>query len=496
MATRSVDVIIRARDQASRQFGLIGRSAQGLGRTFLSLKNMVIGALGGVAATALIRQTLDAFGEEEAAARKLADALAILGAGGEAAMGEMKAFAAEMQRLTVHADEAVMEVMSLGASVGRLSGQALRDATRAAIGLAERLHIDLEPAMLLVAKAAQGNTATLSRYGVKLDETLSAQQKFAEVLRMGAESFALAEGQAGTYRGQMAQLKNAFSEVAEVIGAALAPAIAEITRTIRELLLPTLQGFSDQLGPWVKNTLRFFRDLMEGIKSLGVILATTFEWAWARVKATAAVALAGIFRTIQVAILDMRRLGHFVASGDFLKGKLPKLLGPGSVLGAVQAEAERQAEEMGKKGLLGGLGETVSAALAKAFPAPGPRKPKKAEPVAPIAEEEERGFLPWAIWGEGVKEALVDASDKWLARINEGLGEAAAPERVGRPAFLEQRFLKFAPGTDPVLVEAKKASTQRAKQLQVQEQIRDVLADRSTLPWADANLAGGGALPW
>ncbi|GAH62707.1 unnamed protein product, partial [marine sediment metagenome] len=46
MAVRSVDILIRARDEASRKFGRIGRSTQNLRGNFMSLGRSLVGAFG------------------------------------------------------------------------------------------------------------------------------------------------------------------------------------------------------------------------------------------------------------------------------------------------------------------------------------------------------------------------------------------------------------------------------------------------------------------
>ena len=103
--------------------------------------------------------------------------------------------------------------------------------------------------------------------------------------------------------------------------------------------------------------------------------------------------------------------------------------------------------------------------------------------------------LPWVQWPERIMEDLETETDAWLAQVNAGLGEITP--RAGRTAAMEQRFLQRAPGTDPMLVEAKKADGRRQKQVSLLEKlVAATEKPAATLPWAPANLTGAGGLPW
>ena len=214
-------MVIKARDQASKKFKKVGKAAGGMG-SMLKKAALAAGAfMGARAIKNFVAGSLAAFGEQEMAVKHLKDALDNLGVGSAAAMDEMKKFASEIQKVTTVGDEATLEMMSMGASMGKLSGDSLKAATVAAIGLAKAYKMDTVAAMRLVARASAGDTASLARYGIKLDETMSAQEKFNEVLEIGASNFKLAEGETETYNGQMAQLSNTWGDFKETIGEAI-----------------------------------------------------------------------------------------------------------------------------------------------------------------------------------------------------------------------------------------------------------------------------------
>ena len=196
----------------------INRAASGLAG-FLGL------AIGGGFVTASIK----AFAEEEAALNRLAASLALLGANTPQAIMRFQEFAAGIQKITTVADDQVIAMGAMGAAIGKLSGQELERAVIAAIGLSKAFGIDLNAAMLLVSKAAAGNTATLGRYGIVLDSTMTDSEKFNAVLALGAAQFSIAEAEVNTTSGRLAQLKNVLGDVMEQIGAALVPALQTLT---------------------------------------------------------------------------------------------------------------------------------------------------------------------------------------------------------------------------------------------------------------------------
>jgi len=259
MAKRSVDIIVSAKDQASRQLAGIGRNVDTFGKKLGNLKRLAIGAFGGVAITRGIMDTVEAFGIQEQAERKLADALANLGTVSGRANEEMRAFAASIQRQTTIGDEAVLQMMALGASLGKLSGGALRDATRAAIGLSRALGTDTTAAMRLIARAAIGDTSQLARYGIKLSELMSPQEKFNELLRIGASNFNLARGEAQTMTGQIQQMKNSWGDAKEKAGEFFLN-VFEGWKKIRNATNVVIFGGEDERITRQKQTLRDLRE--------------------------------------------------------------------------------------------------------------------------------------------------------------------------------------------------------------------------------------------
>jgi len=249
MADNNVRVLIKARDQASKKFGHVGRAAGGMG-SMLKKAAMAAGVYFGARAIKnFASESLAAFGVQEKAVKGLGDALEQLGARSE--LKQMEAFASQLQGMSTVGDETTPGLMKLGATIGKLSGDSLQAATVAAIGLSKSLEIDVQTAMRLVSRAAAGDTSTFTRYGVKFAEGATAQEKFQEVLRRGAQDFKLAQGETDTYTGAMAQLSNAWGDFKEMVGGALAG------------VLP--------------NLIEYFKVAMVGIQNWRTVFSITFK---------------------------------------------------------------------------------------------------------------------------------------------------------------------------------------------------------------------------
>ena len=174
-----------------------------------------------------------AFGQQEDAVNALSAALANAGEDAAAAVPKFKRFAAAMQQQTIYGDELILSQMAYAKNLGVTTDQ-LEDAAKAAIGLAAKYKIDLQTAMMLVGRASKGQTQMLTRYGIVMDESLSAQEKFNQLLVIGAGAFGLAEAEAKTMTGQLGQMKNAVSDAAEEIGKVLAPTVKRLALAVKE----------------------------------------------------------------------------------------------------------------------------------------------------------------------------------------------------------------------------------------------------------------------
>ncbi len=234
MAKREVGIYFRAYDQTSRPLHGIGAGLKSLQRQVIGLAGAYIG----------VRGLTGAIGSFVAAAAKQEEAEIALHAAVGANIAQFKSYASEMQKRTRYGDEAILAEMAYGANLG-VTTDRLQEATTAAVGLAAKYRIDLRSAMMLVGRASQGQTQMLTRYGIILDETLSDQGKFDELLRIGADSFGLAEEAAKSLAGKSEQLKNRWGDLKEQLG----KPIAEAAIGSLEKLVVTLEKVNEAMQP-------------------------------------------------------------------------------------------------------------------------------------------------------------------------------------------------------------------------------------------------------
>lgn len=222
MADEAVNVVIVAKDEASSVFKSIGASAEGLGSILKRAAGIAAGAFSVAAIINFGRSSLAAYGESEKATMKLKNALEGLGASSKSTLGDLQAFSKQIQAVTTVSNTTAVGLMSVGVNLGKMSGDTLKAATVAAIGFSKSMGMDVKTAMLLVSKAANGNTEAFRRYGVVLPESMSQADKFTAILEKGAQGFKLATAEADTYAGATDQLGNAWGDVKESTGQAIA----------------------------------------------------------------------------------------------------------------------------------------------------------------------------------------------------------------------------------------------------------------------------------
>lgn len=175
-------------------------------------------AMVGLVAVLGLKTFVKAFIEQERAVRKVEAALADTGGNVGAMSARLQNFAAAIQDVTTFGDELVLQQIAFAKNLG-VSEDQLEGATKAAIGLSAAFEIDLKTAMNLIGRASKGQTQLLTRYGIVLSKTGTDQEKFNELLRLGADKFRLAEEDAKSLAGVQIQLSNRTGDLKEAFGA-------------------------------------------------------------------------------------------------------------------------------------------------------------------------------------------------------------------------------------------------------------------------------------
>ena len=291
-AIGDIDKLDRAWEKLDAQHKETARSAATLGSGMTSIwKQMAIGSVVAQGVTRLFssitREILSvskAAQEQESADVALASALELTGR--SIPLDEMKAFASQMQNMTKYGDEAVQASQTLLVQMTKLDKEGIERATRGAIGLASTMRMDLFAATSLVQKALGGQIGALSRYGISVDQTATKEEQQIELMGKLEVLFGRAQAEVNTYAGRMAQLKNAYGDMKESIGAAIVnnekfkELIKGITEKIQTLIASgKLDEWADKISAAINvaiSTLESFFTMIDDLskgKSLGQSLA-------------------------------------------------------------------------------------------------------------------------------------------------------------------------------------------------------------------------------
>jgi len=108
----------------------------------------------------------------------------------------------------------------------------------------------LEAVTNAMAKAAEGNTASLVKLGIGLTAAELKTMSMDEITLKLAETFGgQASEQADTFQGKMARLSVAFAEGKETVGAFVLDAITPMVTTFVNNVIPAVQKLAEELGP-------------------------------------------------------------------------------------------------------------------------------------------------------------------------------------------------------------------------------------------------------
>jgi phage-related protein len=128
--------------------------------------------------------------------------------------------------------DAALKLQSLAIDVAAGSGKSLEAVTNA------------------MAKAQEGNAASLARLGVGLSAAELKTMSMTEITAALADTFGgQASQQADTFQGKMQRLQVAFAEGKETVGAFILDAITPLVSGFVDKVIPTIQALAEELGP-------------------------------------------------------------------------------------------------------------------------------------------------------------------------------------------------------------------------------------------------------
>lgn len=159
------------------------------------------------------------FSEAEAGEKRLAVALEGINQATPRATGYMADLAEQFSNTTKYSGGLITEMEALLVTVGQVLPADMKGALTAATDLASGLGIDLEQATTAVAKAFAGNSDSLRKFGIDINDARLQAEGMPYVLdaineRVGGQ----AQGEMDTYAGKVEAMGNKWDDVKESFG--------------------------------------------------------------------------------------------------------------------------------------------------------------------------------------------------------------------------------------------------------------------------------------
>lgn len=194
------------------------------------------------------KQSVEAFREQVRSVESLNNALINAGVYTDEYSRHLQNLSSEIQSYSNYGDEAVEKAIALGQSFSgniKLTDELIKSV----VDYTAATEQDLSSAFTLVGKSIGTSTNALARYGVQLDDSMSKEEKMAEITRVLGERF---DGQASIMADTSTQLKNAIGDLTESFGAGLNPTVQATQKIIINLINWLKKGINT-VNAWYGN---------------------------------------------------------------------------------------------------------------------------------------------------------------------------------------------------------------------------------------------------
>jgi len=126
----------------------------------------------------------------------------------------------------------------------------------------------LEAVTNAMAKAAEGNTASLAKLGIGLTSAQLKTMSMDEITAKLADTFEnQASAKADTFQGKLNRLQIAFDEGKETVGSYILTAITPMVEIIVNKVIPAIADFTDNLGEKLRPVIEFLTPITNGLRS-------------------------------------------------------------------------------------------------------------------------------------------------------------------------------------------------------------------------------------
>ena len=196
-----------------------------------------------------IKSSIDLFGQQELAEKKLE---AALGKTSQKLLNQAKA----IQKVTMFGDEQVIEAQALIGSFVK-EEDAIMAATEATLDLAAAKGMELTVAADLVSKTLGSTTNALSRYGIEVTGAVGSTERLESLTGNLADVFGgQATEQTETMQGAMEQMKNAVGDAGEALGEVLSPAVTSVAGFLKSAAEDAATFFKELTETDLETTIR------------------------------------------------------------------------------------------------------------------------------------------------------------------------------------------------------------------------------------------------
>lgn len=244
--SRTLQIVLQARDEASRTIKRVGESASELGKGIgETLKGNVVQLGAAFAATsAIVGTSIAAFAESENVTALLDAAIKSTGGTAGVTAQEVLKLSAALQQQSRFSDEAITSAQTLLIRFGNIGKDILPTATKATLDLAQGMGIDLQSAAQSVGialsqpaegigrlsrsiPAFKGEIGDMIKSLAESGKTMEAQKLILDTLSKGFGDTAFKSAQ--TFSGGIDQLKNNINDLQETIGKELVVTLGNLT---------------------------------------------------------------------------------------------------------------------------------------------------------------------------------------------------------------------------------------------------------------------------
>lgn len=259
---KEANIIIRAKDEASAVLKKIGKGFVDMKEEAALASAVILGFLG---------LSVKNYAEAEKASRQLTVAIKNQGLDVEKLTASYTKLAVELQKNSEYGDDQIIQGIALAqANAGNL--KLTDELIRATIDFAAAKEMDLNSAFEVVGKSIGTETNALGRYGVALEDSMTASQKMAAITTQLAGKYdGFAEANL-TAEGRIKQLTNVLGDLTEMVGKELSPYVERAAKVMTDLAFKVLEGDT----AWVKYAAigaAVVAGLLSLASTLGVVIA-------------------------------------------------------------------------------------------------------------------------------------------------------------------------------------------------------------------------------